>query len=110
MAHPDRKFIRKPTKRQVEQLKFTRDYDDRPTLSSANANSDCFLKTSQKTFTSGAMELIVRSAVGVLRRCRNLCLATMLGAVRSSSGTTIDIDVINQVAVGPVPCLESGHR
>jgi len=53
------------------------------------------------TLTSGAMELIVRTADGVLRRCRNLCLASMLEAVRSSSGTTIDIDVINRVLLQP---------
>ena len=38
------------------------------------------------TFTEGATELIIRSADGVLRRCRNLCLATMLEAVRASGG------------------------
>jgi len=53
------------------------------------------------TFTAGAMELIIRTADGVLRRCRNLCLASMLEAVRSSSGTTIDIDVINRVLLQP---------
>ena len=53
------------------------------------------------TFTAGAMELVVRTADGVLRRCRNLCLASMLEAVRSSSGTTIDIDVINRVLLQP---------
>jgi type II secretory pathway predicted ATPase ExeA len=53
------------------------------------------------TFTSGAMELIVRSADGVLRKCRNLCLASMLGAVRASSGTTIDIDLVNRVLLQP---------
>lgn len=53
------------------------------------------------TFTSGSMELIVRSADGVLRKCRNLCLASMLEAVRASAGTTIDIDVINRVLLQP---------
>lgn len=53
------------------------------------------------TFTSGAMELIVRTADGVLRRCRNLCLASMLEAVRASSGTTIDIDIVNRVLMQP---------
>ena len=33
------------------------------------------------TFTEAATELIVRSADGVLRKCRNLCLASMLEAV-----------------------------
>ena len=53
------------------------------------------------TFTAGATELIVRTADGVLRRCRNLCLASMLETVRTSAGTTIDIDVINRVLLQP---------
>ena len=53
------------------------------------------------TFTAGATELIIRTADGVLRRCRNLCLACMLEAVRASSGTTIDIDLVNRVLLQP---------
>lgn len=53
------------------------------------------------TFTSGAMDLIVRPADGVLRRCRNLCLASMLEAVRASSGTVIDIDIVNRALMQP---------
>lgn len=53
------------------------------------------------TFTTGATELIIRSADGVLRRCRNLCLSTMLEAVRASAGRTIDIDVVNRVLLQP---------
>lgn len=53
------------------------------------------------TFTEAATELIVRSADGVLRKCRNLCLASMLEAVRASSGTTIDIDLVNRVLLQP---------
>lgn len=53
------------------------------------------------TFTAGATELIVRSADGVLRKCRNLCLAAMLEAVRASAGTTIDIDLVNRVLLQP---------
>ena len=52
-------------------------------------------------FTSGATELIIRSADGVLRRCRNLCLSAMLEAVRASAGRTIDIDVVNRVLLQP---------
>ena len=51
--------------------------------------------------TSGATELIIRSADGVLRRCRNLCLSAMLEAVRASAGRTIDIDVVNRVLLQP---------
>jgi MSHA biogenesis protein MshM len=53
------------------------------------------------TFTEAATELIIRSADGVLRKCRNLCLATMLEAVRASAGTTIDIDLVNRVLLQP---------
>ncbi|TWT91949.1 hypothetical protein [Stieleria varia] len=53
------------------------------------------------TFTAGAIKLIIRTADGVLRRCRNFCLASMLEAVRASSGTTIDIDVVNRVLMQP---------
>ena len=48
-----------------------------------------------------ATELVIRSADGVLRKCRNLCLAAMLEAVRASAGTTIDIDLINRVLLQP---------
>ena len=59
------------------------------------------LGLAHSTFTSGAMELILRSADGVLRRCRNLCLSTMLEAVRASAGRTIDIDIVNRVLMQP---------
>jgi MSHA biogenesis protein MshM len=53
------------------------------------------------TFTSGATELIIRSADGVLRRCRNLCLSAMLEAVRAAAGRSIDIDVVNRILLQP---------
>ena len=53
------------------------------------------------TFTTAATELIIRSADGVLRKCRNLCLSAMLEAVRASAGTTIDIDLVNRVLHQP---------
>jgi len=59
------------------------------------------LGLAHRTFTAGATELIVRSADGVLRKCRNLCLASMLEAVRASAGTTIDIDLVNRVLLQP---------
>jgi MSHA biogenesis protein MshM len=55
---------------------------------------------SHNTFSTGATELILRSADGVLRRCRNLCLSTMLEAVRAST-RSIDIDVVNRVLLQP---------
>jgi len=53
------------------------------------------------TFTEAATALIIRSADGVLRRCRNLCLSAMLEAVRASAGRTIDIDLVNRVLLQP---------
>ena len=53
------------------------------------------------TFTQPATELILRSADGVLRKCRNLCLSAMLEAVRASAGRTIDIDLVNRVLLQP---------
>ena len=52
------------------------------------------------TFTQGALDLIVRSADGVLRKTRNLCLACMLQAVRAAE-KTIDIDNVNRVLIQP---------
>lgn len=52
------------------------------------------------TFTQAALDLIVRSADGVLRKTRNLCLACMLEAVRAAD-KTIDIDKVNRVLIQP---------
>jgi type II secretory pathway predicted ATPase ExeA len=52
------------------------------------------------TFTQAAIDLIVRSADGVLRKTRNLCLACMLQAVRAAD-KTIDIDNVNRVLLQP---------
>jgi len=52
------------------------------------------------TFTQGAVELIVRSADGVLRLARNLCVGCLIEAVRSGS-RTIDIDNVNRVLMQP---------
>ncbi len=51
-------------------------------------------------FTDEAVALIVRSADGFLRRCRNLCLSAMLEAVRARS-KTIGIELVNKVLVQP---------
>ncbi len=59
------------------------------------------LGLAHSTFSEAATELIIRSADGVLRRCRNLCLATMLEAVRASAGRTMDIDLVNRVLIQP---------
>lgn len=53
------------------------------------------------TFTDAALDLVIRSADGVLRKTRNLCLSCMLEAVRVSAGRTIDIDIVNRVLIQP---------
>jgi MSHA biogenesis protein MshM len=52
------------------------------------------------TFTDEAVGLVIRSADGILRRARNLCLGSMLEAVRSQK-RIIDIDLVNHVLIQP---------
>jgi type II secretory pathway predicted ATPase ExeA len=52
------------------------------------------------TFTQPAIELIVRSADGVLRQARNLCVACLIEAIRRAN-KTIDIDNVNRVLLQP---------
>jgi type II secretory pathway predicted ATPase ExeA len=52
------------------------------------------------TFTAAAVELVVRSADGVLRHARNLCLACLTEGVRAQT-RTLDIDIVNRVLVQP---------
>ncbi len=52
------------------------------------------------TFTTPAIELVVRSADGVLRKARNLCVGCLIEAVRSGK-QTIDIDAVNRVLMQP---------
>ena len=52
------------------------------------------------TFTGPAVDLVVRSADGVLRQARNLCVGCMIEAVRSAN-KTIDIDNVNRVLLQP---------
>ena len=52
------------------------------------------------TFTTPAVELVVRSADGVLRKARNLCVGCLIEAVRSAN-RTIDIDNVNRVLMQP---------
>ena len=48
------------------------------------------------TFTQPAVDLIVRSADGVLRKARNLSVGCMIEAVRSAN-KTVDIENVNRV-------------
>jgi len=52
------------------------------------------------TFTPDALNLIVRSSEGVLRRARNLCLNTLLEAV-SDRTKTVDLKQVNRVLIQP---------
>jgi MSHA biogenesis protein MshM len=52
------------------------------------------------TFTQPAVDLVVRSADGVLRAARNLCVGCLIEAVRGAS-KTIDIDNVNRVLMQP---------
>lgn len=51
---------------------------------------------SHNTFTDEALDLIVRSCEGILRRARNLCLGTLLEAVRDRT-KTVDLKQVNRV-------------
>jgi MSHA biogenesis protein MshM len=58
------------------------------------------VRLGHNTFTQAALDLIVRSADGVLRKTRNLCLGCMLEAVRANE-KIIDIDAVNRVLIQP---------
>jgi replication-associated recombination protein RarA len=58
------------------------------------------VKLGHNTFTDDALELIVRSAEGVLRRARNLCLGCMLEAVRRRE-KIIGLENVNRVLMQP---------
>jgi len=52
------------------------------------------------TFDEGALQLIIRSAEGNLRVCRNLCLASLIEAARNNK-KQVSITHVNQVLVQP---------
>jgi MSHA biogenesis protein MshM len=52
------------------------------------------------TFTDDALGLIVRSSEGVLRAARNLCVASLLEAVRDRT-KTVDLKQVNRVLLQP---------
>lgn len=52
------------------------------------------------TFTPEALALIVRSGEGLLRRTRNLCLGSLIEAVRSQT-RIVDLPHINRVLIQP---------
>lgn len=52
------------------------------------------------TFSDDAMQLIIRSSEGILRRARNLCIATLLEAVRDRT-RTVTLGQVNRVLLQP---------
>ena len=50
------------------------------------------------TFTQEAMALIVRSGEGLLRRTRNLCLGSLIDAVRDQT-RVVDLKQVNRVVI-----------
>jgi type II secretory pathway predicted ATPase ExeA len=52
------------------------------------------------TFTQPALDLVVRSAEGVLRKARNLAVGCLIEAVRAAN-RTIDVDNVNRVLMQP---------
>ena len=52
------------------------------------------------TFTLEAMALVVRSSEGLLRRARNLCLSSLIEAVRDQT-RIVDLKQVNQVLIQP---------
>lgn len=52
------------------------------------------------TFTPDALALIVRSGEGLLRRTRNLCLSTLIEAVRDQTRIA-DLKQVNRVLIQP---------
>lgn len=58
------------------------------------------VKLGHNTFTEEALELIIRSTDGILRKARNLCLSCMLEAVRLRN-KTIDLENVNRVLIQP---------
>lgn len=51
-------------------------------------------------FTEDALHLIIKSAEGILRRARNLCLSCMLESVRNQS-REITLEIVNSVLMQP---------
>jgi MSHA biogenesis protein MshM len=58
------------------------------------------VKLGHNLFGEDALELVVRSSEGVLRRTRNLCVSAMLEAVRDQR-KTIGLDQVNRVLLQP---------
>ena len=78
-----------------------------PSGSGATNRPEAFIRAeldkvalSHTTFTDDALSLIVRSAEGGLRRAKNLCLGSLLEAVRDRT-KTVDLKQVNRVLLQP---------
>lgn len=58
------------------------------------------VRLQHSTFTDDALALIIRSSEGILRRTRNLCLSTLIEAVRDRT-KTVDLKHVNRVLLQP---------
>ena len=58
------------------------------------------VKLGHNTFSDEAVELIIRSSEGVLRRTRNLCISAMLETVRDRK-KVVGLDQVNRVLMQP---------
>jgi hypothetical protein len=52
------------------------------------------------SFTADALALIVRSGEGLLRRTKNLCVSSLIEAVRDQT-RSVDLKQVNRVLVQP---------
>jgi MSHA biogenesis protein MshM len=52
------------------------------------------------TFTEDVLALVLRSSEGILRRLRNLCLASLIEAVRDQT-RIVDLKQVNAVLIQP---------
>ena len=78
---------------------YLRGYDD-SNLKQKAVRARRIFCSNRNNLTQPAIDLIVRSADGVLRQARNLCVGCMIEAVRSAN-RTIDIDNVNRVLMQP---------
>jgi len=58
------------------------------------------VRLAHNTFTDDALALLLRSSEGILRRCRNLCVSSLLEAVRDRV-KIIDLSQVNRVLLQP---------
>ena len=58
------------------------------------------IRLGHNTFSDEALDLIVRSSEGVLRKVRNLCISALIEAVRDRT-RVVDLQQVNSVLMQP---------